>query len=176
MADNTQQGLFQNGLLQSLATQQPDPIQQMAREFAQKNAYFRQVLGDDIIDQGMQQYGPQFFTLLEQQLSQNPNITAALQGNSGQFMPMQNGLGPMNNPAMLNARLGVESDNLRAGINNVVVRMPDGSLKQMPRAYDAGYNTNVLGGNLDVGGSVVPKDGQMPKTMYNLQARFNKKF
>lgn len=169
-------GLFQNGLLQSLATQQLDPIQQLAREFSQKDNYFRQLLGDDIVDRGMNQYGPQFFTLLEQQISQNPNLTASLQGTSGQLAPSQLGMPVMNMPTAFNARLGAEQDGLRGGVSTMLVKMPDGSFKQLPRTYDVGYNTDVLGGNLDIGGAVVPKDGQMPKTMYNIQARYNKKF
>jgi hypothetical protein len=174
MADNNQLGLFQEAMMQN--QQQVDPIQQMAREFSQKNQYFRQLLGDNIIDQGMQQYGPEFFTLLEQQISQNPNLTATLQGSTGQFMPMQNGMQSMNMPAMLNARLGADQEGLRGGVSTMLVQMPDGSYKQMPRMYDAGYNTNAMGGNIDIGANFVPKDGQMPKSMYNIQARYNKKF
>lgn len=175
MADKNELGLFQTAMLQN--TQQPvDPIQQLAREFVQKNNYFRQVLGDEIIDRGMAQYGPQFFTLLEQQFSQNPDIALRLQGTSGQQMPTQLGLDPMNMPAMLNARLGVEQDGLRGGASTMMVKMPDGSFKQMPRMYDVGYNTNALGGNVDIGANYIPKDGQMPKAMYNIQARYNKKF
>ena len=169
-------GLFQNGLLQSLAVQQLDPIQQMAREFSQKNAYYRRILGDSIIDNGIQQYGPQFFTLLEQQLSQNPNIALSVQGSSGNFIPAQNGMDVMNTPAALNARLGMEQNGVRGGVSTMLVRMPDGSVRPMPKAYDVGYNTNAFGGNIDIGGTVVPKDGQMPKTMYNIQARYNKQF
>jgi hypothetical protein len=171
------EGLFNNGLLQAvMQEQQPDVVSQLAKEFAQKNAYFRQVLGDEIIDRGMQQYGPQFFTLLEQQLSQNPNIGVQLQGTSGQMMPVPLGAEPMISPTMLNARLGMEQDGLRGGVSNLLVKMPDGSFKSMPRMYDVGYNTNVLGGNLDVGAGYVPKDGQMPKSMYNINARYTKKF
>ena len=172
------EGLFNNGLLQAvMQEQQPDIVSQLAKEYAQKNSYFRQVLGDDIIDRGMQQYGPQFFTLLEQQFSQNPEIALRLQGTSGQMMPTTPvGLDPIITPAMLNARLGIEQDGIRGGVSNMLVKMPDGSFKSMPRMYDVGYNTNVLGGNLDVGASYAPKDGQMPKPMYNIQARYNKKF
>ena len=174
MADNNNQGLFN---IPSLTQQQVDPIAQMAREFSQKDAYYRQVLGDQIIDQGLGAYGPQFFTLLEQQLSTNPNVSLAVQGKSGQFMPtQQTNLQAMNSPAMLNARLGVEQNGLRGGLNTVLVQMPDGSIKQMPRMYDVGYNTDVLGGNLDVGAGYVPKEGQMPKSMYNIQARYKKSF
>lgn len=174
MADNNQLGLFQQAMMQN--QQQVDPIQQMAREYAQKNQYFRQLLGDNIIDQGMQQYGPEFFTLLEQQISQNPDIALRLQGTSGQQMPTQLGLNPMNTPAMFNARLGAEQEGLRGGVSTMLVQMPDGSYKQMPRMYDAGYNTNAMGGNVDIGANFVPKEGQMPKSMYNIQARYNKKF
>ena len=174
MADNNQLGLFQEAMMQNQP--QVDPVQQMAREFSQKNQYFRQLLGDNIIDQGMQQYGPEFFTLLEKQISQNPNLTATLQGSTGQFMPMQNGMQAMNMPAMLNARLGADQEGLRGGVSTMLVQMPDGSYKQMPRMYDAGYNTNAMGGNVDIGANFVPKDGQMPKSMYNIQARYNKKF
>jgi hypothetical protein len=172
-----EEDLFNRGLLQSVTNEQdPNFVSQIAKEFAEKDSYFRQVLGDDIINQGMQQYGFDFFKLLDQQLIQNPNINLQVQGNSGQLAPSQLGLNQMSSPAMVNARLGIEQDGLRAGVNNVLVQMPDGSIKSMPKMYDAGYNTNLLGGVLDIGAGYVPKDEKIPKSMYNINARYTKKF
>lgn len=172
MPNNTQPlGLFQTSLLNT----NNDYISALAKEFAQKDAYYRQVLGDVIVDNGMATYGPQFFTLIEQQLSQNPNITASLQGNSGQLQN-QLGVGPVNTPAMVNARLGIENNSLRGGVNMAVVRMPNGSYMQIPRTYDVGYNSNALGGNVDIGATYTPKTEQMPKAMYGVQARYTKQF
>lgn len=97
---------------------------------------------------------------------------ASLMGNSGGYnMQLPNGQVAPFMPETLMARGGYQGDNLRAGVNGVMVRMPDGTVKMMPAGIDAGYNTDLgNGGNLDIGGMYGPRG------MFNVNARYSKKF
>lgn len=96
---------------------------------------------------------------------------ASLMGNSGGYnMQLPNGQVAPFMPETLMARGGYQGDNLRAGASGVMVRMPDGTVKMMP-GLDAGFNTNLgNGGNLDIGGMYGPRG------MFNVNARYSKKF
>lgn len=94
-----------------------------------------------------------------------------VQGTSGGYnMPMPNGQIAEFTPDTLMARGGYQGDNLRAGVNGVMVRMPDGSVQIMP-GLDAGYNADLgNNSNLDIGGMYGPRG------MFNVNARYTKKF
>ena len=96
---------------------------------------------------------------------------ASLMGNSGGSITAMPNAYPMMTPAMVMARAGYQGDNLRAGASGVMVRMPDGTIKMMPGGVDAGYNTDLgNGSNLDIGGMYGPRG------MFNVNARYSKKF
>ena len=97
---------------------------------------------------------------------------ASLMGNSGGYnMQLPNGQVAPFMPETLMARGGYQGDNLRAGASGVMVRMPDGSVQIMPGGVDAGYNTDLgNGSNLDIGGMYGPRG------MFNVNARYSKKF
>ena len=182
MADEN--NYFNMNALRSLATDETDErslYNQMAKEQLGQTQFFRRLLGDDVFNQGVAQYGEKpFFKLLESRIGKNPEMVASLMGNSGQFMQAQNGMGPMASKGMFMGRAGVEGElgdgRYRAGASLPVVQMPDGSYKSMPKTFDVGYSTPAFGGELNVGGAITPKDQMMKDAMYNLQARFNKRF
>ena len=95
-----------------------------------------------------------------------------VRGNSGgQNIQLPNGQTVSFMPETLMARGGYQGDNLRAGAAGVMVRMPDGTVQMMPAGIDAGYNTDLgNGGNFDVGGMYGPRG------MFNVNARYSKKF
>lgn len=95
-----------------------------------------------------------------------------VRGNSGGYnVQLPNGQTVPFMPEALMARGGYQGDNLRAGVNGVMVRMPDGTIKMMPGGIDAGYNTDLgNGGNFDIGGMYGPRG------MFNVNARYTKKF
>ena len=95
-----------------------------------------------------------------------------IQGNSGGYnVQLPDGQTVPFMPETLNARGGYQGDNLRAGASAVMVRMPDGTIKMMPGGIDAGYNTNLGNdSNLDIGGMYGPRG------MFNVNARYSKKF
>ena len=97
---------------------------------------------------------------------------ASLMGNSGGYnMQLPNGQIAEFTPETLMARGGYQGDNLRAGVNGVMVRMPDGTVKMMPGGIDAGYNADLgNNSNLDIGGMYGPRG------MFNVNARYSKKF
>lgn len=156
-------------------------MNQLAKEQRNKTAFYRDLLGNDVFANGIAQYGEKpFFKMLDAKFGGNPAFTAKLMGSSGEFMPMQNGMGPMTSKGQFMPRVGVEgtSDDgrYRAGATMPVMQMPDGSYKSMPKTFDVGYNTPMLGGELDVGAAVTPRDQMMKEAMYNLQARYNRRF
>jgi hypothetical protein len=146
-----------------------------ARQLMEKSNYYRQILGDDFVSRGFQQLGPQFFTILDTEISRNPNILANLSASSGMRSPNFK-YGEPDMPGMANARVGTNIDNFRAGVSVPFIQGQDTTYRRMPATYDVGYNTGLFGGNLDVSGGVTPKEGYMPQTMYNLIARYTKKF
>jgi hypothetical protein len=97
---------------------------------------------------------------------------ASLMGNSGGYnVQLPNGQVAPFMPETLMARAGYQGDNLRAGASGVMVRMPDGTIKMMPGGIDAGYNADLgNNSNLDIGGMYGPRG------MFNVNARYNKKF
>ena len=97
---------------------------------------------------------------------------ASLMGNSGGYnMQLPNGQVAPFMPEMMQGRMGYQNDNLRAGASGMMVRMPDGTVKMMPVGLDAGYNTDLgNGGNFDIGGMYGPRG------MFNVNARYSKKF
>ena len=128
---------------------------------------------------------PDFATqvaMLNQQFNQQPSgqyemptrqmpFQGMVQGNSGGYnMQLPNGQTMPFMPETLMARGGYQGDNLRAGVNGVMVRMPDGTVKIMP-GIDAGYSANLGNdSNLDIGGMYGPRG------MFNVNARYTKKF
>jgi hypothetical protein len=96
----------------------------------------------------------------------------SLMGNSGGYnVQLPNGQVAPFMPEMIQGRMGYQGDNLRAGASGVMVRMPDGTIKMMPGGIDAGYNADLgNGSNLDIGGMYGPRG------MFNVNARYNKKF
>ena len=145
------------------------------RQLMEKSNYYRQILGDDFVSRGFQQLGPQFFSILDAEISRNPDILANISATSGVRQPFNNGMEQVI-PGLVNARLGTEAGNFRAGVSVPFVQGYDTKYRQAPTMYDVGYNTGLFGGNLDVSGGVVPKQGYMPDTMYNIMARYTKKF
>ena len=95
-----------------------------------------------------------------------------VRGNSGGYnVQLPNGQIAPFMPEMMQGRMGYQGDNLRAGVNGVMVRMPDGTIKMMPGGVDAGYNADLNNGsNLDIGGMYGPRG------MFNVNARYSKKF
>ena len=95
-----------------------------------------------------------------------------VRGNSGGYnVQLPNGQIVPFMPEMMQGRMGYQGDNLRAGASGVMVRMPDGTIKMMPGGVDAGYNTDLgNGSNLDIGGMYGPRG------MFNVNARYSKKF
>ena len=95
-----------------------------------------------------------------------------VQGNSGGYnVQLPDGQTVPFMPETLMARGGYQGDNLRAGVNGVMVRMPDGTVKMMPGGIDAGYNADLgNNSNLDIGGMYGPRG------MFNVNARYSKKF
>jgi len=146
-----------------------------ARQLLEKSNYYRQILGDDFVSRGFQQLGPQFFSILDAEISRNPNIVANIAATSGIRQPFDNGMEQVI-PSMANARLGTEIGNFRGGVSIPFVQGQDMTYRRMPEMYDVGYNTGLFGGNLDISGGVIPKQGYMPDTMYNIMARYTKKF
>ena len=110
-------------------------------------------------------------TMMGEQPSRQSPFQGMVQGTSGGYnMPMPNGQIAEFTPDTLMARGGYQGDNLRAGASGVMVRMPDGTIQMMP-GLDAGFNTNLgNGGNLDIGGMYGPRG------MFNVNARYTKKF
>jgi hypothetical protein len=150
-------------------------IDQNTRDLLAKSTFYRQVFGDEFVSNGFQQLGSQFFTLLDAQLSKNPDILANISATSGMYKPFDNGL-EVKTQGLANARLGAEANNFRAGVSVPFVQGQDMTYRRMPAMYDVGYNTGLFGGNLDISGGIVPKEGNMPNTMYNIMARYTKKF
>ena len=146
-----------------------------ARQLLEKSNYYRQVLGDEFVSRGFQQLGPQFFSILDAEISRNPNILANIAATSGVRQPFDNGMEQVI-PGMANLRLGTEAGNFRAGASVPFVQGRDMTYRRAPAMYDVGYNTGLFGGNLDISGAVSPKEGYMPETMYNIMARYTKKF
>lgn len=150
-------------------------LNETAKELLQKSNAYRQLFGDEFVSQGFQQLGPQFFTLLDAELSRNPNIMANISATSGMYNPdIMAQEAKM--PGMVNARLGTELGNFRAGASVPFVQGMDTTYRRMPATYDVGYNTGLFGGNLDLSAGVTPKEGYMPQTMYNVMARYTKEF
>jgi len=118
--------------------------------------------------------GEDFMTrqaMMGEQPSRQSPFQGMVMGNSGGSMTDIPNAYPMMTPAMLMSRAGYQGDNLRAGASGVMVRMPDGTIKMMPGGIDAGYNTDLgNGGNLDIGGMYAPRG------MFNVNARYTKKF
>ena len=151
-------------------------LPETAKELLAKSDFYRQLLGDAFVSQGFQQMGPQFFSILDAEISRNPNILANISATSGQYIPVsQTGL-ETPTTGMANARIGTEIGNFRAGASVPFIQGQDNVYRRMPAMYDAGYNTGLFGGNLDISGSVMPKEGYMPETMYNIMARYTKQF
>ena len=146
-----------------------------ARQLLEKSNYYRQVLGDEFVSRGFQELGPQFFSILDAEISRNPNILANIAATSGIRQPFDNGMEQVI-PGLVNARLGTEAGNFRAGASVPFVQGRDATYRRGPAMYDVGYNTGLFGGNLDISGGVSPKEGYMPETMYNIMARYTKKF
>jgi hypothetical protein len=111
-------------------------------------------------------------TMMGDQPSRQSPFQGMVMGNSGGYnMKLPNGQVAPFMPETLMARGGYQGDNLRAGASGVMVRMPDGSVQMMPGGIDAGYNTDLgNGSNLDIGGMYGPRG------MFNVNARYNKKF
>ena len=111
-------------------------------------------------------------TMMGEQPSRQSPFQGMVMGNSGGYnVQLPNGQTVPFMPETLMARGGYQGDNLRAGVNGVMVRMPDGSVQMMPGGIDAGYNTDLgNGSNLDIGGMYGPRG------MFNVNARYTKKF
>ena len=139
-----------------------------------KQRYLQAILGN-VAPVGSQQRAAMPF--FDRQTSSDPNFSARFSAPTAQFVE---GIGFETPPPSVQGRLGIEGDvfngQLRAGAQTMAVQMPDGTIRMMPRNFDIGYKTPLMGGQLDVGGNVTPKEGFMPQTMYGVQARFSKKF
>ena len=181
MADEN--NYFNMNALRSLASNETDErslINQMAKEQLGQTQFYRRLLGDDVFNQGIAQYGERpFFKLLDAKFGNNPALVASLMGTSGQFM-RQEGLDPMTSKGMLMPRVGVEGaagqGTYRAGMSLPMAQMQSSAYKSLPKSFDVGYTTPVFGGELDLGAAITPKDQMMREAAYNLQARFNKRF
>jgi hypothetical protein len=143
-----------------------------AKELLAQQEYYRSVLGDN-----MPQNSRGSMPFFDSQTSSDPRFSARFSSPMAQFVE---GMGYETPPPSVQGRLGVEGDvfggQLRAGAQTMAVQFPDGTVRMMPRNFDAGYRTPFMGGQLDIGGNITPKEGFMPQTMYGVQARFNKKF
>ena len=149
------------------------PEDESIAQMIARQQYYKSILGDS----SQQRMNPQMLTLVDRQISDDPRIRATFMSPQARFVE---GMGYQTPPPSLMGRLGLESDALggqvRAGAQTMAVQFPDGTVRIMPRTFDVGYRTPFMGGSLDVGGSVTPKEGLMPETMYNLQARYRKTF
>jgi hypothetical protein len=150
-------------------------LNESTKDLLDKSNFYRQYFGNDFVSQGFNALGPQFFTLLDAEISRNPNILASLAATSGVYKPFEDGL-EMRTQGLANARLGAEINNFRAGASLPFVQGQDMTYRRMPATYDVGYNTGLFGGNLDISGALTPKEGPMPQSMYNIMARYTKKF
>jgi hypothetical protein len=139
-----------------------------------KQRYLQAILGN-VNPAGSEQRATMPF--FDSQTTSDPRFSARFSSPMAQFVE---GMGYQTPPPSVQGRLGVEGDvfggQLRAGAQTMAVQFPDGTIRMMPRSFDAGYRTPFMGGELDVGGNIMPKEGFMPQTMYGVQARFNKKF
>lgn len=111
-------------------------------------------------------------TMMGEQPSRQSPFQGMVRGNSGGYnVQLPNGQTVPFMPEMMQGRMGYQGDNLRAGASGVMVRMPDGTIKMMPGGIDAGYNADLgNGGNFDIGGMYGPRG------MFNVNARYSKKF
>jgi hypothetical protein len=111
-------------------------------------------------------------TMMGEQPSRQSPFQGMVMGNSGGYnVQLPNGQTVPFMPEMMQGRMGYQGDNLRAGVNGVMVRMPDGSVQMMPGGIDAGYNADLgNNSNLDIGGMYGPRG------MFNVNARYTKKF
>ena len=100
---------------------------------------------------------------------------ASLAATSGMYQANDNGL-EQAIPGLVDTRLGTEAGNFRAGASIPFVQGRDSTYRRGPAMYDVGYNTGLFGGNFDISGKIAPKEGTMPESMYNIMARYTKKF
>ena len=158
-------GMGQGGIVQD---------EESAKDMLAKQAYYRDLFGAQA--QGNQQQNP-FMGRGEAQLYNDPRVNLEMMAPQSRFVE---GLGFQTPPPSLGGRLsaetGVGDGQFRAGVQTMAVQFPDGTIRMMPRNFDAGYKMPLMGGTLDVGGNVMPKEGFMPQTMWGANLKYSKKF
>jgi hypothetical protein len=151
--------------------QDPDSVKEMLAQ----QEYYRTILGDQY-PQNSRGQRP-FFNVGQGRISENPAINLALMSPQAQNVE---GLGWQTPPPSFGGRIGTEGDlgdgRFRAGVQTMAVQFPDGTVRMMPRNFDAGYKMPLMGGTLNVGGNVMPKDNGMPQTQWGANVNYSKKF
>jgi hypothetical protein len=146
-----------------------------AKEMLAQQEYYRSVLGDNMPQNSR---GPMpFFSLGQGRISDNPAINLELMSPRAQYVE---GMGFQTPPPSFGGRIGTEGDlgdgQFRAGVQTMAVQFPDGTVRMMPRNFDLGYKMPLMGGTLNVGGNVMPKDSGLPQTQFGANVNYSKKF
>ena len=103
----------------------------------------------------------------------NKLLTFKLMGQSGGYRPMMPEMDSSRmtyTPDMLNARLGLQGDNLSGAVSGTLIRLPDGSYSRQPGLLEMGYRTPFLGGTVGVNAGVGPRN------MYNARLSYEREF
>jgi hypothetical protein len=144
-------------------------------ELLAQQEYYRSILGDNL-PQNSRSPMP-FFNVGEGRISENPRINLALMSPQAQNVE---GLGWQTPPPSFGGRVSTEGDlgegRYRAGVQTMAVQFPDGTVRMMPRNFDVGYTTPLMGGTLDIGGNVMPKDNGLPQTQWGANLKYSKNF
>ena len=69
-------------------------------------------------------------------------------------------------PDMLNARLGLQSDNFGGAISGSFIRLPDGSYSRQPGLLELGYRTPFLGGTVGANAGIGPRNAYNARLFY----------
>jgi hypothetical protein len=146
-----------------------------AKEMLAQQEYYRAMLGDNMPQNSR---GPMpGFNVGQGRISDNPAVNLSLMSPQAQYVE---GLGFQTPPPSFGGRIGTEGDlgdgQFRAGVQTMAVQFPDGTIRMMPRNFDAGYKMPLMGGTLNVGGNVMPKDSGLPQTMFGANVNYSKKF
>ena len=148
--------------------------EESAKDMLAKQAYYRDLFGAQA--QGNGQQNP-FMNIGSAQLSNDPRVNLEMMSPQARYIE---GIGFQNPPPSLGGRLSAETDfgngTATAGASTMAVQFPDGTIRMMPRNFDASYRMPLGGGTLSVGGNVTPKEGFMPRTMFGANLRYKKEF
>ena len=166
------------GSKDELAAQQQYAYER-AQETIEREQFYRNYFGNEFMSSGFQSMGPQFLKLLDAEVKNNPQLQAQLQSTSGIYKPFDNGLETRLQGLTIprvGAQAPVSGGTVSGGVTVPFFQGRDMTYRRMPAIYDVGYQTGLFGGDLNLRAGVAPKEGLMPETMYNIMARYTKKF